>query len=98
MPSNPIILRIDDRLIHGQVLVGWGSCYPLKHFIVANDEIAQNDWEKELILSAVPEECDARVLTLAETLTYINEHLDDSELSMVLVSSPEDIKYLADGG
>ncbi len=95
---NPIILRIDDRLIHGQVLVGWGSCYPIKHLIVGNDEIAENDWEKEIVLMAAPADCDAQVLNLQETLDYIHNRLKASDLSMILVSSPADIKTLADKG
>jgi mannose/fructose/N-acetylgalactosamine-specific phosphotransferase system component IIB len=78
--------------------VGWGSHYPIKHIIVGNDEIAENDWEKELILMAAPPGWDAQVLHLQDTLKYIHDHLEASDLSMILVSSPDDIKILADNG
>lgn len=98
MPINPILIRIDDRLIHGQVLVGWGSYYSIKHMIIGNNHIAQNDWEKSLLLMAAPSNMDARVLTLDKALAYIHENLKAKEMSMVLVNSPEDIQKMADKG
>ena len=44
-----LILRIDDRLIHGQVLVGWVSYYNFRQIVVGNNEIVSNDWEKEMM-------------------------------------------------
>lgn len=98
MPFDPIFIRIDDRLIHGQVLVGWGSYYPIKHIIVANNHIAQNDWEKNLLLMAAPSNMDARVLSLEGALDYIHENLEAREISLVLVNSPQDIQKMADNG
>ncbi len=98
MAMQPIILRIDDRLIHGQVLVGWGAYYPIKHLVVGNDRIAQNEWERNLLLMAAPSEVDSRVLTLEETLAYIHERLNAPDVSMVLVESPADVQEMADKG
>lgn len=98
MSKPSIILRIDDRLIHGQVLIGWGTRYPIKHFIVGDDEIAESDWEKNLLLMAVPPEFDARVYTIDQSRAYIEENLNSSELSMVLVSSPFQIEQMAEKG
>jgi mannose/fructose/N-acetylgalactosamine-specific phosphotransferase system component IIB len=92
------IIRIDDRLIHGQVLVGWGFRYSIKHLIVANDQIFQSEWEKDLLLMAAPPEFDTQVLNLNDALVYIREHETDSILSMVLVNSPGDIKVMSEIG
>lgn len=95
---QPIILRIDDRLIHGQVLVGWGTYYSIKHLVVGNDRIAQNEWERNLLLMAAPSEMDSRVLTLEESVSYIHEHLNAPDVSMVLIESPADLQKMADKG
>jgi mannose/fructose/N-acetylgalactosamine-specific phosphotransferase system component IIB len=95
---HSIIIRIDDRLIHGQVLIGWGSRYPIKNLVVANNNIAVNEWEKNLLLMAAPPEFDTRVLNLNEALVYIKEHQNDPVTSMILVNSPADIKEMADNG
>ncbi len=98
MSTPSIIFRIDDRLIHGQVLVGWASYYPVKHIVVGNDQIYQSEWEKELLLMTASPNIDVQVLSIEETASYINTHLQDEEVSMVLVSALEDIKKMAEHG
>jgi mannose/fructose/N-acetylgalactosamine-specific phosphotransferase system component IIB len=66
--------------------------------IIANNSIAQNEWEKNLLLMAAPPNIDARVLTIDEALVYIHENLESKEISMVLVNSPQDIQQMADKG
>ncbi len=46
--------RIDDRLIHGQIVVAWGSALRLARLLVVDDEAAADDWERELLLSSAP--------------------------------------------
>ncbi len=43
-----VLYRVDERLIHGQVVVGWG--HELRHdaIVVVDDELATSDWEQEL--------------------------------------------------
>lgn len=92
-PSS--IIRIDDRLIHGQVLVGWSSFYPIKHIIVGNDQIAKNDWEKKLLMMAAPEKIETRILPLNETVNYIAQHQKAKDTSLILIKSVDDILTMA---
>jgi len=57
--------RIDDRLIHGQVVVAWGQRLNPKRIWVVDDASAANDWERELLASAAPG-VDVRVITVAD--------------------------------
>ena len=51
----PIALyRIDDRLIHGQVVVGWGQPLELRFIVLVDDEVAGSEWEQELYRMGVP--------------------------------------------
>ncbi len=94
MSTPSIIFRIDDRLIHGQVLVGWASYYPVKHIVVGNNEISQNEWEKDLLMMMGSPGIDIKVLSLEETTDYINTHFEDNEMSMVLISALEDVEKM----
>ena len=60
-----ILHRVDDRLIHGQVLVAWGMRLRPDRIVVADDASAANDWERELLESAAPDSA-VRVVTVAE--------------------------------
>ena len=50
------LYRIDDRLIHGQVVVGWGRPLDIGFIILVDDEVAASEWEQELYRMGVPPE------------------------------------------
>jgi PTS system mannose-specific IIB component/fructoselysine and glucoselysine-specific PTS system IIB component len=52
------LFRIDDRLIHGQVVVGWGQPMGLGFIALVDDEVAASDWEQELYRMGVPPDMD----------------------------------------
>src|SRR3712207_5416689 len=52
------LYRIDDRLIHGQVVVGWGQPLDVGFIALVDDEVAASDWEQELYRMGVPPEMD----------------------------------------
>ncbi len=52
------LFRIDDRLIHGQVVVGWGQPCGLGFLVLVDDEVIGSEWEQELYRMGVPPEMD----------------------------------------
>ena len=65
------LYRIDDRLIHGQVVVGWGQPLNIRFLVLVDDLVASSDWEKELYRMAVPPEM---VIYFADVDTAIRDH------------------------
>lgn len=59
--------RIDDRLIHGQVLVAWGSRLDPRRMWVVDDAVAASAWEKALFADAAPG-IGVQVLTVEEAV------------------------------
>ncbi len=66
------LIRVDDRLIHGQVAVGWCGHIDPVYMIIADNKIAADRDESELYLTGVPFECEGRVLTIKEAAAFIN--------------------------
>lgn len=63
----PIALfRIDDRLIHGQVVVGWGQPLELGFIVLVDDDVANSEWEQELYRMGVPPEMSVHFLTVED--------------------------------
>jgi len=52
------LYRIDDRLIHGQVVVGWGQPMNAGFIALVDDLVASSDWERELYRMGVPPQMD----------------------------------------
>ena len=69
----PIVLhRIDDRLIHGQVVVGWGRPLRVGFIALVDDTVAASEWEQELYRMGVPPEM---TLYFADVATAERDHL-----------------------
>ncbi|AHF78129.1 PTS system, mannose-specific IIB component [Sodalis praecaptivus] len=47
-------LRIDDRLIHGQMAASWIGSSPCDGIVVVDDDAAQNEVQKKVLLSILP--------------------------------------------
>lgn len=52
------LFRVDDRLIHGQVVVGWGQPLDVEFIVLVDDAVAASEWEQELYRMGVPPEMD----------------------------------------
>jgi mannose/fructose/N-acetylgalactosamine-specific phosphotransferase system component IIB len=52
------LLRVDERLIHGQVTVGWGMRLKPSRYVVVDDQVADAEWEQELMALGAPEGVD----------------------------------------
>lgn len=65
------LYRIDDRLIHGQVVVGWGQPLNARLLILVDDVVAASDWERELYRMAIPPEME---IQFADVPTAIRDH------------------------
>ena len=54
------LYRVDERLIHGQVVVAWGNLLHPERIVVVDDALADSTWEQELYTLGLPADRDAR--------------------------------------
>ena len=92
-----ILNRVDDRLIHGQVVVAWGMRLRPDRIVVADDESAANDWERELLESAAPD-VRVRVVTLAEAAAGYAAEAAAPGTAFLLVRSLAAARTVVEGG
>jgi mannose/fructose/N-acetylgalactosamine-specific phosphotransferase system component IIB len=82
----PIALyRIDDRLIHGQVVVGWGQPLELRFIVLVDDDVATSDWEQELYRMGVPPEMSVHFHTVEDAAARLAEFNRSAQPGMLLV-------------
>ena len=92
------LIRIDDRLIHAQVVIGWGRVLHPDRIVIADDEVAGSDWEQSLYTAATPPEIKVSILTLEETVRQLTGGVFDREKLILLVGHPGKILQLMDLG
>jgi mannose/fructose/N-acetylgalactosamine-specific phosphotransferase system component IIB len=86
----PIALyRVDDRLIHGQVVVGWGQPLDLGFIVLVDDAVTESDWEQELYRLGVPPNMDVYFTSAADAAREIAKYASDSRMGMVLTGTVE---------
>lgn len=79
--------RVDDRLVHGQVVEGWVPAMDIQNIIVVSDDVACDPVRCELIKFAVPRGINISIASLADAAGMLAE-TDKSDLrSMVLMPS-----------
>ncbi len=94
-----ILVRVDDRMIHGQVVVGWASVLNPDRIILCHDEIAANEWEKELYESSFADSgIKINVFSTEELLQYLRSEDFKKERVILLVETPRDALRLLDLG
>ncbi|GHV85072.1 PTS N'-diacetylchitobiose transporter subunit IIC [Spirochaetia bacterium] len=80
-------LRIDNRLIHGQVAVAWLKYINAKAIIVCNDKVAQDPIQK-MALPMAARGSNVLVFSVEDTLKYEKEHPDEN--IFVIAKFPQD--------
>ena len=96
-----VLVRIDDRLIHGQVVVGWGNFLKPDRIILCSDSVATIPWQKELFSAAAtiaPKNLSISIWTELETIEYFNQEHYKEEKVILLVESPQELLNLIDRG
>lgn len=95
----PIVLfRVDERLIHGQVVVGWGERLNMDRIVVVDDDLSASAWEQELYCLGVPSSVDATFASVEEARESYELWKQDMRRLVVLVRDVPTLSRLAEGG
>jgi mannose/fructose/N-acetylgalactosamine-specific phosphotransferase system component IIB len=94
----PVVLyRVDERLIHGQVVIGWGHELRPDRYVVVDDGLAQSDWEQELYrLGAGSAEVSFE--TAAGAAEALERYAADPARTIVLTRDMATMRRLAESG
>ncbi|HJS43315.1 MAG TPA: PTS sugar transporter subunit IIB [Gemmatimonadales bacterium] len=79
------LYRIDDRLIHGQVVVGWGQPLNVTFIVLVDDEVRSSDWEQDLYRMGVPPSIEVRFASVDEAARELSAWEADPRVGILLV-------------
>jgi PTS system mannose-specific IIB component/fructoselysine and glucoselysine-specific PTS system IIB component len=91
-----VLCRIDDRLIHGQVVIGWGRALGINLIILVDDQVAASDWEQELYRMSVAPGIEVRFLTIAQAASQMANWETNGKRGLVLTGDLETMAALYD--
>jgi PTS system mannose-specific IIB component/fructoselysine and glucoselysine-specific PTS system IIB component len=89
------LYRIDDRLIHGQVVVGWGQPLNVTFIVLVDDEVRSSDWEQDLYRMGVPPSIEVRFASVDEAASELSAWEADPRVGILLVGDIDTAVALA---
>ncbi len=92
------LFRIDDRLVHAQVVVGWGRKFRPDRIIVADDDVAASKFETGLYTAAAEPDFKVTVMGEREAAERIGSGVFDSESCFLLVRGPDEALVMLEAG
>lgn len=94
---NILLTRIDNRLIHGQVGVTWVNHLGANLILVANDQVADDPVQQNLMDMVVPDTIQTRFFSIQKTIDIIHKASPRQKI-FIVVKDPHDALKLVKGG
>lgn len=98
MAAILVLTRIDDRLIHGQVAVGWAKTTKPEVLLVADDQVEQDQLRQTLMEMASTPGARVLICRVEETAKVCARPELDGKRTLLLFSSPQDVCRAVDAG
>lgn len=84
-----ILVRVDSRLIHGQVMTMWSKINQINHILAIDDPLSQDEFLQKVYLMAVPKSLKVTILSVEEaSKKWLNNELDPDNY-LVLIKDVE---------
>lgn len=90
------LCRVDDRLVHGQVVIGWGRPLATRLIVLVDDGVRQSEWEQDLYRMAVPQGVDIVFASTAEAIGRLHEWAGDVRPGILLTGDVATMAALHD--
>lgn len=95
--ANIVLARIDDRLIHGQVMTAWLQYTGGNHIMIVDDQTAGDEFTKSIISMAVPYGIGLDIFSVEEGAERLKT-IDSSKRIIILAKTPHVFLSLIEKG
>jgi len=92
--KNILITRIDDRLIHGQVVTAWIKQYPINKILIIDEELSKNKLMERIYKAAAPVGVEVVIMGPEDAREFLLDLPLSKEKLMVLVKIPQILEEL----
>ncbi len=94
---NPFY-RVDNRLVHGQIISTWMPHLRLQRFLVVSDTVPSNGLQMTMFRMAIPQELEFMAMTVSEAAQWLNQKGFGQDRTMILLETIEDAARLFGAG
>ena len=84
------VVRVDDRLLHGQVVVGWGQTLTIAPLLLVSDRVAKDSELSQTFRGLVPPDLEGDILTVTEAAERWLRGEYKNKRAMLVIEAPVD--------
>lgn len=95
MPIN--VARIDDRLIHGQVITTWVKNFDIEQVLIINDKVAADKVQQSVLTMSAPPDLKVLVFGVSQFIDILKK-TEIKKRTMLLFTTSIDVNKLIEGG
>ncbi len=92
------LFRIDERLLHGQVIVGWGMRLGIDYYVVVDDALAGSEWEQDLYSAGLPGTTGVEFVSVEQAIDRFAELDGQAGRGALLTPGTAEMRSLAEAG
>ncbi len=93
-----VLTRIDDRLIHGQVMTAWLNYTGANRIVIVDDIVAKDEFIISILKMAVPAGIKVNIYDITKAVTKFQEEKETNDKIIILVKTPQTIYSLLEKG
>jgi PTS system mannose-specific IIB component/fructoselysine and glucoselysine-specific PTS system IIB component len=90
-----VLFRVDDRLIHGQVVVGWARTLRPRRIIVVDDDLSRDALEQSIYRTGIPGGIDADFWSERQAAEMLPAVIESRDRAFVLTADLPTMARLA---
>ena len=90
-----VAFRIDERLIHGQIITTWLKTLGITHLIVANDEVATDITRQTTLKMVLPQEVKCLIKSVDDVIKIMKDSRCESMRILLITGNPQDAYKVA---
>ncbi|MGN1249259.1 MAG: PTS system mannose/fructose/N-acetylgalactosamine-transporter subunit IIB [Candidatus Spyradocola sp.] len=95
---NIVLTRVDERLIHGQVMTSWLKLCCANVVLIIDQASATNAFLRRILFAAAPKDVELLVMTEADAAAYLKEDSPVGEKVLVLTKTPQPLLAMIQSG
>lgn len=96
--KNIVFARVDDRLIHGEVVTAWAPTHSINHIIIIDDIVASDPFQKRVLKALAPTKVRVDAFTVEEGIKELSKEYNEKERVLLLTKTPISYARLVNGG
>ncbi|MEG0470472.1 MAG: PTS sugar transporter subunit IIB [Longicatena sp.] len=95
---NIVLARVDDRLIHGEVVTAWTPSLSANRIVIVDDQVAADNFNRRVLMALAPQGTKVAVLSVEGATKALLKPDPGNERVIVLTKTPIVFEQLVDGG